>query len=97
MKTKTQIERDRYHRYRKLIEGAVGIISDFRVEDTAIWFRPNNTITIQMLTELSEALGTDRINISCGEEGIQGYSELTPGTSDQMGFIQVLLPVKMLE
>ena len=98
MRTKMQVKKDRTKRYKAMIVAAIGNnYGNYSEEDGVIWFRPRQEITIQMLTALSEAMGTDRINISCGRSGEPGYSELTPGTSDQVGYIQVLLPVKILE
>lgn len=96
MKTKRQIRKDRTKRYQAVIEAAVGTFTDYVEGETDLWFRPNNTITLQMITALSNALGTERINFSFGQSRQDGLGEYTPSYGGHPGYIQVLLPVTVL-
>jgi hypothetical protein len=87
---------------RHTIEDIVGVVSDFSyyVNNSgggSITFRPDITITLQQITELSEALGTDAINFDFGNSGMAGYSEATPGFDGSPGEITIFLPITLKE
>jgi hypothetical protein len=49
-----------------------------------------SSISLALIEQLSEKLGTDRINFNFGTSGEPGYSEYTPGSYGEPGYIEVL-------
>jgi len=101
MKTKKQlaneVKSERNARYQIAIQKTVGSFTNYSEHEGTIVFRTSNTITLAMIQALSDALGTEAINFNCGYSGEGGYSEYTPITPGSPGYIQVILPVKVLE
>lgn len=54
-------------------------------------FRTSTPLTLAVITAISDELGTDKINFNFGREGSRHYSDLTPGSPDEAGHIQIFL------
>jgi hypothetical protein len=75
-----------------IIERVVGRLEAWEDNRASVRFRCGHAVTLKLLTELSEALGTDAINFDFGTEGEPGYSSVTPGSDGTPGWIEIILP-----
>jgi hypothetical protein len=91
--------------YEKLIRHTIEDILGWNISDFSYYekkdgsgsisFRPSDSITLQQITKLSEALGTDAIDFDFGHSGEPGYSDYTPGTDAAPGEIIIYLPITL--
>jgi hypothetical protein len=79
------------------IESITGPTSHWRVDIYSVVFRTRVPITLKMVIALSESLGTDEINFDMGCSGEPGYSEYTPGSDGEPGFIEIRRPIPCLD
>lgn len=77
-------------RFKLAVEEIVGPVSGWTITDNSLMFRAVNSITLKQVTALSELFGTDEINFNFGNPGEPDYSEMTPGCSAEVGYVQIL-------
>lgn len=77
---------------RAIIEQVLGPVSSWENDKDCVRFRPKyrKSLTLAQLTELSIAVGTDKINFDFGYSGEPGYSEYTPSSPGEPGMIEIL-------
>ena len=75
--------------FKNRVTTAVGYVSVWEVTSRRVKFLTGNPVTLKALNVLSATLGTDSINFNFGEKGSTHYSEVTPGSPDEHGWIEV--------
>lgn len=80
--------------FKAIVESVVGRVEHWLEDTHAIQFRTSRPVTLKLIVQLSEALGTDEINFNFGTEGEPGYSSVTPGTDGTPGYIEVKWPIQ---
>lgn len=84
---------------KEIVERVCGHVSKWRMPDDwdgskeHIRFRINDHLNIKTLMALSQALGTEEINFNFGYEGSPHYSDLTPGSPGEPGWVEVAWPL----
>ena len=77
---------------RELIESVVGPVTGWCKGERGVQFRTTTeSLSLALITKLSVAIETDRINFNLGYSGEEGYSEDTPGSDGGPGYIEILI------